>query len=60
MDKYEIALEAITVQLKQCQADKKFGSCSSCSKYLECNLRQEYVKNVYSSMNKGNVGNFEF
>ena len=60
MDSHEIALEDITTELKQCQADKEFGSCSSCSKYLECNLRQEYVAKVYLCMNKGKGGGFEF
>jgi hypothetical protein len=60
MDKHEIALEAITVELKQCQTDKKFGSCSVCEKYLECSLRREYVSKVYLSMNKDKDGGFEF
>ena len=60
MDKYEIALEDITTELKQCQADKEFGSCSVCEKYIECSLRKEYVAKVYLSMNKGKGGNFEF
>jgi hypothetical protein len=60
MDKYEIALEDITIKLKQCQTDKKFVSCSVCEKYLECSLRREYVSKVYLSMNKDKDGGFEF
>jgi hypothetical protein len=60
MDKWDKLLEAILTELKQCQADKKFGSCSVCEKYLECSLRREYVSKVYLSMNKGKDGGFEF
>ncbi len=38
-------------ELKQCQKDKKQNSCIPCKTFFTCNLRKEYVKAVYRSMN---------
>lgn len=37
--------------LKKCQTSKGYNSCFRCDKLLKCNIRSEYVKAVYKSMN---------
>ena len=53
-------LETITLALKDCQKNNNLKSCMPCTYFLDCNLRKQYVLNVYNSMNKGNTGGFEF
>ncbi|KIM04813.1 MAG: hypothetical protein KN64_06455 [Sulfurovum sp. AS07-7] len=60
MDKYEEALNEQIEILKKCQEEHQLKSCLSCDKLFECALREEYVKAVYESMNKGQGGGFEF
>ncbi len=59
-DKYEIALQKKTAELKKCQGDKGYKSCLPCPQINDCKLRDEYVNAVYESMNKGKGGGFEF
>ena len=59
-DKWELALEVQIKVLQQCQDDKKLSSCSICSEFIPCPIRQTYIKAVYESMNKGTGGGFEF
>jgi len=59
-DKWEEALEKKLQELKECQQKSSLKSCFPCSQLLECQLRKEYVKAVYESMNKGSGGGFEF
>ena len=59
-DKWEQALDEPLKQLQQCQLDKNIDSCFKCDKILNCNIREEYIKAVYTSMNKGKGGGFEF
>lgn len=58
--KWEIALDAELVILKQCQLQNNLDSCTKCPKLLVCEVRDKYVKVVYESMNKGSGGGFEF
>ncbi|MGB5866527.1 MAG: hypothetical protein WBG69_01525 [Arcobacteraceae bacterium] len=58
--KWEIALDAELVILKQCQLQNNLDSCMKCPKLLDCETRDKYVKVVYESMNKGSGGGFEF
>ncbi len=60
MDKYELALQEKTKELKECQTKKELKSCLECKEVLTCKLRDEYVKAVYESMSKGQTGGFEF
>jgi hypothetical protein len=60
LDRWEESLEIKLKELKECQSQKSISSCMSCRDILECKLRQEYVKAVYESMNKGQGGGFEF
>ena len=53
-------LETITLALKDCQESNNLKSCMPCTYFLDCNLRKQYVLDVYNSMNKGNTGGFEF
>jgi len=59
-DKWEIALEEKTAELKACQQERGLKSCLGCEKVNDCALRDSYVKAVYESMSKGAAGGFEF
>ena len=59
-DKWELALEVEIKVLQQCQESKQLSSCSLCSEFINCTIRQSYIKAVYESMNKGTGGGFEF
>ena len=59
-DKFELHLDEMIIKLNECQNNKKVESCSVCERYLQCELRLDYVKSVYNSMSKGETGGFEF
>ncbi|MCE3040090.1 hypothetical protein [Helicobacter anatolicus] len=59
-DIFEQKLHNTLQNLQECQKNKNFTSCMQCEKILQCQIRQEYVKSVYESMNKGEQGAFEF
>jgi len=59
-DQWQLALDDELVKIKACQEKEVLNSCMQCAKVLECELRKTYVKAVYSSMNKGSGGGFEF
>jgi len=59
-DKWQVALDAEIMILKQCQISKNVESCMKCEKLLDCEIRDKYIKVVYESMNKGSGGGFEF
>ena len=60
LDEWEITLKAKVKELQACQVTKEVKSCLSCSELHNCKLRDSYVHSVYSSMNKGAGGGFEF
>ncbi len=63
MDKlssFELKLEETIEKLQNCQRDNSLTSCSLCEKFLECDLRSEYVDALYGSMSKGETGGFDF
>ena len=60
MDKFEIHLDEMILKLKDCQVQNNLNSCSDCEHYLDCELRNDYIKSVYNSMSKGETGGFEF
>ena len=60
IDKYKLALKNKTKELKECQKTKEIDSCLKCKEIIGCKIRNEYVKAVYDSMNKGQSGGFEF
>ncbi len=60
IDTYAVKLDEAIEKLKACQQEHQLKSCSPCEKYLECELRKQYVKVVYESMSKGDTGGFEF
>ncbi|MEA1914771.1 MAG: hypothetical protein U9N30_05595 [Campylobacterota bacterium] len=60
LDQWELALEAELKKLQQCQINLGFSGCEPCPKLLDCELRNTYVKAVYTSMSKGSGGGFEF
>lgn len=59
-DEWEAKLDIKIEELKACQNSLNFKSCNDCDKFFDCNIRKEYVKAVYESMNKGSTGGFEF
>ncbi len=59
-NKYSKALEEETLKIKACQKSKNINSCLKCEKIIGCKARNNYVKAVYNSMNKGQSGGFEF
>ncbi len=59
-DKFEIHLDEMIVKVQACQQEKSLQSCSDCEHFLQCDLRNEYIKAVYNSMSKGDTGGFEF
>ena len=58
--KFEIKLHEDMKSLKECQLNKKVNSCMECEKLIGCEIRIKYVQAVYTSMNKGKGGGFEF
>ena len=60
IDEWDIKLDKKLGELKACQKEKSFKSCSDCAEFFECELRKKYVIAVYESMNKGAGGGFEF
>jgi len=46
--------------LLKCQESLNLSSCFECERLLECDIRDKYVSSVYTSMNKGQEGGFEF
>ncbi len=59
-DEWELKLETKLKELKICQEQQDVNSCLGCFKLFDCKIRDSYVHSVYSSMNKGAGGGFEF
>jgi len=59
-DRFEIHLDEMILKLQECQKNKNIKSCSECKEFLDCKLRDDYIKSVYNSMSKGETGGFEF
>jgi len=47
-------------EIERCQRDRGLESCLPCPTVLECDIRKRYVDSVYTSMNRGESGGFEF
>ena len=60
IDEWDLKLDKMIVELKNCQESNSLKSCTPCSQFFECELRKRYVIAVYESMNKGSGGGFEF
>ena len=60
IDEWVRARKEMMQKLQACQKEYGLASCMPCEKFLECELRDTYVKAVYDSMNKGTGGGFEF
>lgn len=54
------AFQTSKADLEKCQSDHSLNSCLQCPQVLQCPIREEYVKNTYSYLNKGEDGEFEF
>ena len=59
-NEFEQRVDEAILKLQACQNEKNLKSCSACTHYLECELRTTYVRTVYESMSKGEIGGFEF
>ena len=60
LDEFEVALKKELKVLQECQNSKNLDSCLKCDKIIGCEIRNNYIKAVYKSMNKGITGGFEF
>jgi len=60
LDEWQIALTHKKNELEACQVVQQVKSCMKCTKLLDCNIRDAYIKAVYDSMSKGAGGGFEF
>ncbi len=60
VDIYEERLNEQIKNLQECQQSHNLKSCYNCPKLLECEVRKLYVSAVYKSMNKGQLGDFNF
>ena len=60
LDEWEIALQNKRNELEACQKQQHVKSCMHCEKFLDCTIRDSYIKAVYDSMGKGGSGGFEF
>ncbi|WOE69263.1 hypothetical protein [Hydrogenimonas thermophila] len=60
LDKWELARNEAKEKLLACQKEMQVQSCLKCEKVIGCQIRNEYVRKVYESMNKGQGGGFEF
>ena len=59
-DQRDVKLDHQLEIIYKCQQDHNVDSCMKCEKLLNCEIRDNYVKAVYESMNKGSGGGFEF
>ena len=60
IDEWQIKLDQKLKEVKECQISNSLETCTPCDKFFDCELRKKYVITVYSSMNKGSTGGFEF
>lgn len=60
LDQWQILLKEQRIVLEACQKEQHVHSCMLCEKFLDCSLRDGYIKAVYDSMSKGKGGGFEF
>ena len=57
---HEAKLDHAKEQLENCQRTKEVESCFVCPLLIGCPTRAQYVRSVYESMSKGEVGGFDF
>jgi hypothetical protein len=57
---YDDKLDKKLEEVQECQQNHNVETCIKCDQVIGCTLRNEYVKSVYESMNKGEGGGFEF
>jgi|AAUQ01.1.fsa_nt_gi hypothetical protein len=60
LDKWQLLLNTSLQDLKDCQKRLNLESCFDCKELLGCDTREKYVNSVYTSMNRGEDGGFEF
>jgi hypothetical protein len=57
---YAAKLDEAKKALQECQISKALESCLNCPSLIGCPIRTAYVRTVYESMSKGEVGGFDF
>lgn len=60
LDEWQIVFSKKKEELENCQVGHRIKSCMKCTKLLDCDVRDAYVKALYDSMSKGAGGGFEF
>ena len=59
-DDFEEILDENIAKVKECQKEHGIDTCFKCEGISDCKTRKEYIDSVYSSMNKGSGGFFNF
>lgn len=57
---FEQKLDNALQELKSCQEKHAIQSCYDCNECVGCEIRGLYVRAVYESMSKGEIGGFDF
>lgn len=60
IDDFQKQLDDNIQKIKDCQKEHNVSTCFKCELVVECKIRKDYVDSVYSSMNKGSGGFFNF
>jgi len=59
-NQFDQKLDNALSELKSCQEKHQVQSCYECSECVGCDIRSLYVRAVYESMSKGEIGGFDF
>lgn len=59
-DNFQEKLDENIAKVKECQKEHNTDTCFKCEAIATCKIRKDYVDSVYSSMNKGSGGFFNF
>jgi hypothetical protein len=59
-DIFEAKLDDTIQALQECQHRHDIQSCYVCGECIGCEIRAKYVRSVFESMSKGEIGGFDF
>lgn len=59
-NEYEARLDDAKDKLQECQNEHGVESCYVCEQCIGCEIRTKYIRSVYESMSKGEIGGFDF
>lgn len=58
--KFDVDIEDKRKEVLECQESYDLKGCERCDEFFKCTLRADYVKSVYTEMNKDSLGGFKF